>query len=93
MNNSIEENTTIVSIIMPLYNAEKFLKEAITSILQQTFKQFELICIDDGSNDNTNNIVKDFQKMSAEYDYCITINDVEQPSQEIVAYGKQKGNI
>ena len=43
----------MVSILLPAYNAEKFLKEAIESVLHQTFKDFELILIDDGSTDNT----------------------------------------
>ena len=47
-----------ISIIMPAYNCEAYIKEAIESILNQTFKNFELIVIDDGSTDNTSRIVK-----------------------------------
>lgn len=52
----------LISIIMPLYNAECFLEETLTSILNQTFKNYELICINDCSNDDTVNIVSRFQK-------------------------------
>ena len=46
-----------ISVLMPTYNAEKYLKEAIESILNQTFTDFELLVIDDCSKDNTRNIV------------------------------------
>ena len=51
----------LISIIMPLYNAEHFLKETLTSIYNQTFKDYELICINDCSDDDTVNIVCHFQ--------------------------------
>ncbi|MDE6053082.1 MAG: glycosyltransferase, partial [Lachnospiraceae bacterium] len=50
-----------VSIIMPLFNAEKFLAEALQSILNQTYKNFELICINDCSTDHTRSILNNFQ--------------------------------
>jgi len=51
-----------VSIIMPAYNAEKFIEESIKSVISQTFKEFELIIINDGSNDNTINIIKKYEQ-------------------------------
>ena len=50
-----------ISVIMPLFNAEKYLPEALQSILCQTYEDFELICIDDCSADSTKMILKDFQ--------------------------------
>jgi glycosyltransferase involved in cell wall biosynthesis len=47
-----------VSVLLPVYNGEKYLQESIKSILNQTFEDFELIIIDDGSVDKTPEIVK-----------------------------------
>lgn len=47
-----------VSVLMPVYNAQKYLREAIESILNQTFTDFEFIIIDDGSSDHSQDIVK-----------------------------------
>lgn len=46
-----------ISVIIPIYNAECFLKKAIESILIQSFDDFELILIDDGSVDNSSQII------------------------------------
>ena len=48
-----------ISIIMPLYNAEKYLNEAIGSLINQTFSNFELLCINDGSTDGTSAILEE----------------------------------
>lgn len=52
----------IISVIMPVFNSEKFLSEAILSILNQDFSDFELIIIDDGSTDYSAQIVEKFSK-------------------------------
>ena len=49
-----------ISVLMPVYNAANIVSETIESILNQTFKDFELICIDDGSKDNTLEVVKNY---------------------------------
>lgn len=52
--------TNLVSIIIPCYNAEKFITETIQSVLNQTYTDWELIIIDDGSKDNSSKIVASF---------------------------------
>jgi glycosyltransferase involved in cell wall biosynthesis len=50
-----------VSVIMPVYNARDFLSLAIDSVLSQTLREIELICIDDGSTDGSLDIIKEYQ--------------------------------
>lgn len=50
----------MISVGMPIYNASAYLEDAIKSVLAQTFKDFELILIDDGSTDNSLEIAKSF---------------------------------
>lgn len=49
-----------VSVIMPVYNGERFLRESIESVLNQSFPDFEFIIINDGSKDNSLNIIKEY---------------------------------
>jgi glycosyltransferase involved in cell wall biosynthesis len=51
---------TLVSVIMPVYNAERYLREAIESILGQTHRELEFVIIDDGSTDSSAAIVREF---------------------------------
>jgi len=51
-----------VSVIMPVYNSEKYLEETIKSVLGQSYSNFELIIVDDGSTDNSLNIARRFAK-------------------------------
>ena len=50
-----------ISVLMPVYNGEKFLKEAIDSILNQSFKDFEFLIINDGSTDRSKKIILSYQ--------------------------------
>ena len=53
--------TGLISIIMPVYNAQMFVQDAIDSTLQQSFADFEFIIIDDGSTDNTLSIIRSYK--------------------------------
>ena len=51
----------LVSIVIPVYNGEEYIEEAIESALNQTYKNIEIIVVNDGSIDNTQNIVKTYE--------------------------------
>lgn len=55
-------NEPLVSIITPVYNAERFLSDTIKSVQNQTYKNLEILLIDDCSKDNSAQIIKEFQK-------------------------------
>ncbi len=52
-----------ISVIIPVYNVGEFLNEAISSLLNQTFTDFELICVNDGSKDNSLEILEKFSEI------------------------------
>lgn len=60
-------NDIKVSVILPVFNAEKTLKIAIDSILEQTYKNFELIIINDGSSDLSETIIKEYTDPRLKY--------------------------
>ncbi len=55
-----EKSNPSISVIMPIYNAEEYLKESIESILSQSFKDFEFVIVNDGSVDSSKTIVESF---------------------------------
>lgn len=57
-----EKQAPKVSIIMPCYNSQSFIRQAIESVLAQTYRNFELLVINDSSQDNTEKIVKEYEK-------------------------------
>ena len=59
---SRQTTAPFISVIMPVYNREKYLREAIESILHQTYENFELIIADDGSTDGTAPIIHDYAR-------------------------------
>ena len=60
--NNIEANNPLVEIIMPNYNKDQFLEEAINSVINQKYKNWKLIIIDGASLDESKNILTEFEK-------------------------------
>ena len=52
----------LLSVIVPVYNVEKYLKRCLESILVQSWNDYEIILVDDGSTDDTKNIAEEMRK-------------------------------
>lgn len=74
-----------ISIIMPLYNAEKYLGETLHSVLKQTYVDFELICVNDASTDGTMKILQNFQTEDAR------IQIISNAERHGAAYSRNRG--
>ena len=59
------DKTPILSVLMPVFNSELFVAEAIESILNQTFKDFEFLILDDTSTDKSSRIIKNFEQQDS----------------------------
>jgi len=68
-------NKEKVSIIVPVYNVEKYLVKMIDSVLGQTHQNFELLLIDDGSTDNSLNILREYEKKDSRIRVFTQAND------------------
>ena len=55
-------NSPLISIIVPVYNVEKYLPKCIDSLINQTFKDIEIICVNDGSKDNSLKILEEYKR-------------------------------
>ena len=51
-----------ISVIVPIYNAEKYLEKCVKSVMDQTLKDIEIICVDDGSTDSSVQLMDQFAK-------------------------------
>ena len=56
-----EDNSLKVSVVIPVYNTEEYLRQCMDSIVNQTLEDIEIICIDDGSTDGSAEILKDYE--------------------------------
>ena len=74
-----------ISVIIPIYNVEKFLPRCLDSLLSQTFKDFEVICVNDGSSDNCEKILKKYEKKDN-----VTWKEVEPP---VIVLNLEPGDI
>lgn len=65
----------LVSIVMPCYNAEKYIASAIESVIKQTYPYWELIIVDDCSKDNSASIIKEYSQKDSRIKY-FNVNSV-----------------
>ena len=66
---SIIDNQKLISVIIPTFNRENLIKDAINSVLEQTYQNFEILIIDDGSTDDTSDVVKSIGDTRIKYIY------------------------
>ena len=65
------------SVIIPVYNAEKYLKKCLDSVLNQTYTNYEIIIVNDGSTDNSEKIIKDYESRYSSINYIFQSNQGE----------------
>lgn len=65
-----DKSSTLVSVLIPVYNSEKFIGKTIDSVLGQTFKDFEVLLLDDGSADKSSEIIKSYTDDRVKYIPC-----------------------
>src|ERR1700747_2739274 len=70
------ESKPRVSVLLPTWNRGNRIQNAIRSIVDQTYTNWELIIIDDGSTDNTKNVVRDFANPKIKYFYVEHLNNI-----------------
>ena len=63
-----------VSVVVPVFNAEKYLRETLTSLYGQDYGKFEILCIDDGSTDDSRVIIKSFEAKDQRVKYVPQAN-------------------
>lgn len=59
----------MISIIIPIYNSELYLRSCLDSIMKQTYTNFEVICVNDGSTDSSEQIIKEYEKRDSRFKY------------------------
>lgn len=73
-NGEEEDKMAVVSVIIPVYNAEKYIKECIDSLLGQTYPDFEIICVDDGSQDRSLEILREYEERDSRISVLVQQN-------------------
>lgn len=72
----MENGERLISVIMPAYNSESYISDSIRSVLNQTWTEWELIIIDDGSTDRTAEIVRGYMEQSGKIKYVKNENNI-----------------
>ena len=63
MNNERLEDNKLVSVVIPVFNVEKYLRECLDSVIQQSYSNLDIIIVDDGTKDNSGKIADEYEKI------------------------------
>lgn len=80
-----------ISIILPVYNGETYLRDSIESILNQTYSNFELIIVDDGSIDNSSEIAQNYVNLDSRVIYVRNAQNLKLPAALNLGFAKATG--
>lgn len=83
----------LVSIITPSYNSGKYIIEAINSVLNQSYQNWELLIIDDFSKDNSREIIINFSKQDSRIKYILLENNIGAAEARNIAFREAKGRF
>ena len=84
----MKSSNPLVTVLMPVYNGERYLTEAIESVLNQTFTDFEILVMDDGSTDNTKEVIKEFNDERIIYHYDSNSGGPARPRNKGISFAK-----
>ena len=73
----------VISIVIPVYNAEKYLRETIDAVQRQSYKEYELLLINDGSTDKSGDICDEYAKKDDAADNAVSDDTDSQQSGEV----------
>lgn len=82
----------LISIVLPVYNGEKYLRESINSIIAQTYENWELLILDDCSTDNSSVIAKEYEKNDNRIHYYRNEKNLRLPRNLNRGFSLSKGN-
>ncbi|MBT4738717.1 MAG: glycosyltransferase family 2 protein, partial [Flavobacteriales bacterium] len=83
--------SNLVSIITPSYNSSKFIVECVNSVISQTFQNWEMIIVDDCSNDNSREIISDFSEKDKRIRFIFLEENIGAAASRNIAIKKAKG--
>ena len=76
MDYNLEQIKDLVSVVTPVHNAEKYIETTLKSILNQTYKNLEVILVDDASKDSSREIIKKYEKIDSRVRPILLDNNV-----------------
>lgn len=86
-------NSELVSVVLPVYNGEKYIRESINSVINQTYDNWELIIVDDCSTDNTLNIIKEYEHKDPRIRVIHNKTNKKLPASLNVGFSNTKGEF